>query len=553
MTMENKKAKKVYVVGHKNPDTDSICSAIAYANLKRQLTGGNYVAKRAGQINEETQYVLTRFGVTPPGLLDNVRTQVKDIELNKIDGVASNVSLRRAWELMKENKNKSIPVFAESGELEGLITVGDIAKSYMDMYGRNLLSEAKTQYKSIAETLDGELVIGDGEGYFEKGKVGIGASNPEAMEYFIEPGDLIILGNRYEAQFCAIEMDASCIVVCQDSQVSKTIRKLAIEKGCVIISTPHDTFTVARLINQSIPVKHFMTKENLVMFRPGDYIEDIKDAMAKKRYRDFPIVDKRGRFCGFISRRRLMDAKKKEVILVDHNEKTQAVDGIDEASILEIIDHHRLGSGIETVGPVYFRNQPVGCTATIVYQMYRENGVEINKTIAALLCAAITSDTLMFRSPTCTQIDEQIARELALIAEIDIEELASNMFRAGSNLSNKTPQEICFQDFKKFEVSGIDLGVSQVNCMSKEELDEIKVRVQAYMKTALLEKGLDVMYMMLTNIIEETTELLCVGNNARGIVTTAFDLPDAIEDIVLKGVVSRKKQLIPAIVVSLQN
>ena len=367
--MENKKAKKVYVVGHKNPDTDSICSAIAYANLKRQLTGGNYVAKRAGQINEETQYVLTRFGVTPPGLLDNVRTQVKDIELNKIDGVASNVSLRRAWELMKENKNKSIPVFAESGELEGLITVGDIAKSYMDMYGRNLLSEAKTQYKSIAETLDGELVIGDGEGYFEKGKVGIGASNPEAMEYFIEPGDLIILGNRYEAQFCAIEMDASCIVVCQDSQVSKTIRKLAIEKGCVIISTPHDTFTVARLINQSIPVKHFMTKENLVMFRPGDYIEDIKDAMAKKRYRDFPIVDKRGRFCGFISRRRLMDAKKKEVILVDHNEKTQAVDGIDEASILEIIDHHRLGSGIETVGPVYFRNQPVGCTATIVYQI----------------------------------------------------------------------------------------------------------------------------------------------------------------------------------------
>ena len=257
--MENKKAKKVYVVGHKNPDTDSICSAIAYANLKRQLTGGNYVAKRAGQINEETQYVLTRFGVTPPGLLDNVRTQVKDIELNKIDGVASNVSLRRAWELMKENKNKSIPVFAESGELEGLITVGDIAKSYMDMYGRNLLSEAKTQYKSIAETLDGELVIGDGEGYFEKGKVGIGASNPEAMEYFIEPGDLIILGNRYEAQFCAIEMDASCIVVCQDSQVSKTIRKLAIEKGCVIISTPHDTFTVARLINQSIPVKHFLT------------------------------------------------------------------------------------------------------------------------------------------------------------------------------------------------------------------------------------------------------------------------------------------------------
>lgn len=551
--MENKKARKVYVVGHKNPDTDSICSAMAYANLKRQITGNSYVAKRAGQINEETQYVLKRFGVAAPGLLENVRTQVKDIELNKIAGVESGVSLRRAWELMKENKNKSIPVFASGGGLEGLITVGDIAKSYMDVYGRNLLSEAKTQYKSIAETLDGEIKTGDGEICFEHGKVGIGASSPELMEDFIEPGDLIILGNRYEVQFCAIEMDASCIVVCQGATISKTIMKLAKEKGCVIISTPHDTFTVARLINQSIPVKHFMTRENLVMFQPGDYIEDIKDAMAKKRYRDFPIVDKRGKFWGFISRRRLMDAKKKQVILVDHNEKTQAVDGIDEASILEIIDHHRLGSGIETVGPVYFRNQPVGCTATIVYQMYLENDVEISSTIAALLCAAITSDTLMFRSPTCTPIDERAARELAKIADINIEELASSMFRAGSNLMKKNPKDICLQDFKKFEVSGVDLGVSQINCMSKEELEEIKKKVQPYLQTALLEKGLDVMYMMLTNIIEETTELLCVGTNARGIITEAFDLPDAVGDIVLKGVVSRKKQLIPAIVVSLQS
>ena len=248
-----------------------------------------------------------------------------------------------------------------------------------------------------------------------------------------------------------------------------------------------------------------------------------------------------------------MDAKKKQVILVDHNEKTQAVDGIDEASILEIIDHHRLGSGIETVGPVYFRNQPVGCTATIVYQMYLENDVEISSTIAALLCAAITSDTLMFRSPTCTPIDERAARELAKIADINIEELASSMFRAGSNLMKKNPKDICLQDFKKFEVSGVDLGVSQINCMSKEELEEIKKKVQPYLQTALLEKGLDVMYMMLTNIIEETTELLCVGTNARGIITEAFDLPDAVGDIVLKGVVSRKKQLIPAIVVSLQS
>lgn len=546
-------SRKVYVVGHKNPDTDSICSAMAYAHLKRQITGDRYVAKRAGQINEETQYVLKRFGVTAPGLLDNVRTQVKDIDLNRVQGVDGSMSIKKIWELMKRSKTKTIPIVVKNGELEGLITIGDIAKSYMDVYDSSILSEACTRYESIAETLDGEVVSGDGGAYFEEGKVGIAASSPEMMEHFIEKGDLVILGNRYESQLCALEMEASCLVVCQGAAISRTIRKLAGDRGCVVISTPHDTFTVARLINQSIPVRYFMSTENLTTFSPTDYIEEIKDVMAKKRYRDFPVVDKHGKFFGFISRRRLLDAKRKQVILVDHNEKTQAVDGIDEASILEIIDHHRLGAGIETVGPVYFRNQPVGCTATIVYQMYLENEEEINQTIASLLCAAIISDTLMFRSPTCTAIDEAAARKLAEIAGIEIEELAGNMFKAGSNLMNKTAREICFQDFKKFEIGGLELGVSQINSMSEEELAEIKSKIQPHLKEALYEKGLDVMYMMLTNIIEEKTELLCVGTNARGIITEAFDLPDAVDDIILRGVVSRKKQLIPPIVISLQS
>ena len=319
-----------------------------------------------------------------------------------------------------------------------------------------------------------------------------------------------------------------------------------------MISTPHDTFTVARLINQSIPVKHFMQTEGLTIFHTNDYVEEIKHDMAKQKNRDFPVLDKKGNYYGLISSRCLVDASKKKVILVDHNEKTQAVDGIEEAEVLEIIDHHRLG-GLETVGPVYFRNQPVGCTATIVYSLYKEHKVVPNKTIASLLCAAIVSDTLLFRSPTCTWIDEITARELAEIAGLDMEELALNMFQAGSNLKGKTAEEICFQDFKKFTINDVRFGVSQINSMSKEELEEIKAIVLPYLGRAALRQKLDMMFFMLTNIVEESTELLCYGKNAKEQVMEAFDLSHDTEDIILNGVVSRKKQFIPTFVISLQK
>lgn len=549
--MENRKVRKVYVVGHKNPDTDSICSAIAYANLKRQLNNNEYSPRRAGQLNEETQYVLKRFGVDAPGLLTDVRLQVKDMDINRMPGIPSSTSIKEAWGMMKENKMKTMPITNEQ-KLEGLITIGDIATSYMDVYDSDILAAARTQYRSIAKTLDGQIVTGNEHGYFVQGKVVVATSSPDLMENFIEKDDLVVLGNRYETQLCAIEMDASCIVVCQGAEVAKTIRKLAEERSIVIIQTPHDTFTVARLINQSIPVKHFMSRENLSTFYMNDHVEDVKDVMTKKRFRDFPVVDKKGKYLGLISRRRLMDSRKKQVILVDHNEKSQAVDGIEEADILEILDHHRLGN-IETMGPVFFRNQPVGCTATIVYQMYRESGVEIEPQMASLLCSAIISDTLMFRSPTCTAVDENAARELAEIAEINIEEFASEMFRAGSNLKGKTAEEICYQDFKKFSVSGVDFGVGQINSMNADELRGIKDKISPYLKTALKTQGLDMVFFMLTNIIEESTEIIWYGNGAKEQVVEAFDLLPDIEEIHLKGVVSRKKQLIPAFVVALQQ
>lgn len=546
-----KKERKVYVVGHKNPDTDSICSAIAYAAFKHKLTGNEYEARRAGQINEETSYVLRRFKVDPPRMLTNVKLQVKDIDIHKTEGIDPNISIKDTWEKMRENHVKTLPV-VKDGELVGIISTGDIAKSYMDVHDSRILSEAKTHYQNILKVLNGTMLVGNENGQFTKGKVTIGASNPELMEEFIQKDDLVIVGNRYESQECAIDIDAGCIIVCHNADVRQDLLEKAEEQGIVIIRTPYDTFTAVRLINQSIPVKFFMTKGPLTTFQMSDYIDDIKDIMTKKKFRDFPILDRHGRFKGFISRRRFMNSSKKRVILVDHNEKSQAVEGIEEAEIIEIIDHHRLGN-IETLGPVFFRNQPVGCTATIIYQMYEEEGIKIPKKIAGLLCAAIISDTLLFRSPTCTKTDEKTAKKLAELAGIDMKELAEEMFNAGSSLKGKTAEEICFQDFKQFAVNDIVFGVGQINSMNKEELAEIKEQLQGYLPQVLEKNNLQMTYFMLTDILDESTELLCCGAGARAPITDAFDIPESAEKIMLKGVVSRKKQLIPALVSALQQ
>lgn len=549
--MVKAKDRKIYVVGHKNPDTDSICSAIAYAALKTKLTGNVYEPRRAGQLNEETQYVLDRFGVKVPRLLSDLKEQIKDVELKEVDGLKSSVSIRTAWEKMRESNIHTLPV-TRNGKLEGVITIGDIAKTYMDVYDSTILSKARTQYRNIARAVDGEVVTGNEHSYLLKGKVAIAASSRILMSDFISKDDLVIMGDRKDAQQYAVDMDASCMVVCQNAPISDSIIRQAEEKQIVIIRTPHDTFTAAQHINQSIPVKYFMTKENLVTFKMKDYVDDVKEVMARKRFRDFPIVDNKGKFLGLISRRRLLNVKKKQVILVDHNEKSQAVEGIEEAEVLEIIDHHRLGS-IQTLGPVYFRNQPVGCTATIIYQMYQEECILVEPAIAALLCSAIVSDTLMFRSPTCTPLDEQSARALARIVGIDIEVLAREMFNAGSNLKGKSAEEICFLDFKQFTVNDTVFGVGQVNSMNEEELREIKSIVMPHLEKARQNHGLNMIFFMLTNIITESSELLCCGPEAREKILTAYDLPDDTGDIMLKGVVSRKKQLVPTLVASLQQ
>lgn len=542
--------RKIFITGHKNPDTDSICSALAYAELKNKISGNNYEARRAGEINEETRFVLKYFGMKKPKLLEDVRTQIKDIEIRHTEGAQKDFSLMKAWKMMKNLKVVTLPVTKE-GRLEGIITIGDITRSYMEEHDCRVLSTARTSYKNILETLEGEMIVGDTSGYFENGKVQVAAANPDFMEDFIEKGDLIILGNRYESQLCCIEMEAACIVVSSGSTVSRTIRSLAEARGCRIITTSFDTFTVARLINQSMPISFVMSTENLNVFHPDDYIEDVHDIMAVVRHRYFPVISDEGEYIGMLSRRNLLGARKKQIILVDHNEKTQAVNGLEDAEILEIIDHHRLGT-IETMSPIFFRNQPLGCTATIIYQMYQENGVEIKPQIAGLLCSAIISDTLLFRSPTCTVVDKLAAEQLAKIAGIDPQEYAREMFSAGSNLAAKTEKEIFYQDFKEFTVEEMKIGVGQISSMSQDELEDLKKRLLPYMKQEILKKGMDVMYFMLTNILDESTLLLCVGDRAEDVLFEALNVRLKEDTVTLPGVVSRKKQLLPTVIAGIQ-
>lgn len=549
--------RPVLITGHKNPDTDSICAAISYSRLKNKINNTDrYIPCRAGNPNAETSFVLEHFKVDAPLLLDNVKTQVSDIAYRKTPGVSKNMSLKQAYQMMRDGHVVTLPAVNQNGILEGLITMSDIAKSYMNVYDSAIISTAETPFKNILETLEATLITGDANRNCQDGKVLIAAANPEMMNYYIEPHDIVILGNRAESQLSALDNGADCIIICEGANASPTIKALAEQNGMIIMVTSYDAYTAARLINQSIPISFFMTKEGILSFEEEDTVDEIKDVMAKKRHRDFPVISKDGRYLGMLSRRNLLGASGKQVIMVDHNELGQALDGMENAEILEIIDHHRLGT-IQTLGPVYFRNQPLGCTSTIVYLMYQENKVEIDPQTGGLMMSAIISDTLLFRSPTCTKTDEMAGRALAEIAGVDIEKYAMEMFSAASDLKQKTDREIFYQDFKTFTAGDIHFGVSQVSSLNEEELLSLKPRLFHFAKEALGEENLDMAFVMLTNILKQDTLLLAVGHRADTLIQNAFLLEPKKESFdfsgeevegytaVLENVVSRKKQLIP--------
>ena len=548
-----KAAHKVVVIGHRNPDTDSICSAIAYAELKNKTSDLVCEPRRAGKMNQETEFVLKKFGVKPPRMCTDVNPKIRDVDYREMPGIPGSTSLRKAWEIMRDQQIDTLPVTSADNELEGVITVKDIATANMDVFDTGILAKSQTSFKNILETLDGTMVVGRESDICTTGHIRIGTATPEMLENTVEKGDIVILTNRYESQLCAIEKEASLLIICNGSKVGRTIQRIAEEMGVAIMSAPVDTYAAGKLISQCAPISYYMTRSDIMKFTLVTPVADVTRVMAKVRHRYFPILDEDGKYCGMVSRRNIINLQKRRIILVDHNEATQAVEGFDQAEILEIIDHHRIGS-LETSGPVYFRNQPVGCTATIITQMYDENGMEIPPQIAGLLLAAILSDTLVFRSPTCTPLDEALAKRLAKIAGVDIDEFASEMFEAGEKLDGKTAEEVFLQDFKVFMCGDIRFGVAQGSYMTRKNLLAAEALLQPYLEEARNKQNVEDIYMLLTDVPKEESVVISNGRYASEVLADGFETQPAEDgSFTLPGVVSRKKQFIPALMTAYQE
>ena len=548
-----KAAHKVVVIGHRNPDTDSICSAIAYAELKNKTSDLVCEARRAGKMNQETEFVLKKFGVTPPRMCTDVNPKIRDVDYREMPGIPGSTSLRKAWSIMRDSRVDTLPVTNADNELEGLITVKDIATANMDVFDTGVLAKSSTTYKNILETLGATMVVGDENAVCTSGHIKIGTATPEMLENSVEKGDIVILTNRYESQLCAIEKEAALLIICNGAKVGHTIQRIAEEMGVAIMTAPCDTYAAGKLMSQCAPISYYMTRDDIVKFTLVTPVADVTRVMAKVRHRYFPILNEDGKYCGMISRRNIINLRKRRIILVDHNEATQAVEGFDQAEILEIIDHHRIGN-LETDGPVYFRNQPVGCTATIVTQMYDENGVTIEPKTAGLLLAAILSDTLVFRSPTCTPIDVATAQRLAKIAGVDVDEFALEMFEAGENLAGKTPEEVFLQDFKVFMCGDVRFGVAQGSYMTRKNLKAAEKLLKPYLPEAMNKQNVEDLYMLLTDVPKEESVVICTGRHAAEMLRSGFEMePDADDSWTLPGVVSRKKQFIPALMSAYQE
>ena len=548
-----KAAHKVVVIGHRNPDTDSICSAIAYAELKNKTSSLVCEPRRAGKMNQETEFVLKKFGVKPPRMCTDVNPKIRDVDYREMPGIPGSTSLRKAWEIMRDQQIDTLPITSADNDLEGIITVKDIATANMDVFDTGVLASSQTSYKNILETLGATMVVGDENAICTTGHIKIGTATPEMLESNVEKGDIVILTNRYESQLCAIEKEASLLIICNGAKVGHTIQRIAEEMGVAIMTAPCDTYAAGKLMSQCAPISYYMTRDDIMKFTLVTPVADVLRVMAKVRHRYFPILDEEGKYCGMVSRRNVIALRKRRIILVDHNEATQAVEGFDQAEILEIIDHHRIGS-LETSGPVYFRNQPVGCTATIITQMYDENGVEIPPQIAGLLLAAILSDTLAFRSPTCTPIDETAAKRLAKIAGVDINEFATEMFEAGEKLDGKTPEEVFLQDFKVFMCGDIRFGVAQGSYMTRKNLLAAEALLQPYLEEARNKQNVEDIYMLLTDVPKEESVVISDGRYASEVLADGFETQPAEDgSFTLPGVVSRKKQFIPALMTAYQE
>ena len=535
----------IYVTGHKNPDSDSICAAYAYAELKNKIGDMNAIPVRLGNVNQETQYILDYFGAEAPKFLSTVKLKVEDLEFDVINPITPEISLKTAWNIMRDKNIKTLPVADENQHLLGVLAVSNLTSCYMDIWDNRILAKSNTTLDNIIDTLSAKASYINEEVTHFPGKIVVTAMQPDTMSGHIEEGDIAIIGDREEAQEALIKLNVSLMIVTGGYAPSERIVNLAKEHGVTIIVTQHDSFTASRLIVQSIPVGYVMIKENLVTFSTDDLVDDIKGIMTETRFRSYPVIDLNGKVVGTVSRYHLISDHKKKVIQVDHNERGQSVDGLEDAEVVEIIDHHRVAD-IQTNNPIYFRNEPVGSTSTIVAKCFFESGIRPSRKAAGLLCGAIISDTLLFRSPTCTPQDKYICKKLAEIAGINIEEFAKEMFKAGTSLKGKTVEQIFNSDFKPFTIEDTKVGIAQVNTMDIEGFMPLKEEMLQYMDQKAKEASLDMVMLLLTDILNEGSEILVTGAKPE-IVEKAFKVTLENNGAFLPGVLSRKKQVVPPI------
>ncbi|MFR1687786.1 MAG: putative manganese-dependent inorganic diphosphatase [Massilimicrobiota timonensis] len=536
----------VFVSGHKNPDSDSICSAIAYADYLFRIGRYNAVPVRLGEINKETEYILKRFHTEIPVLLKTVKQTVEDLEYDKVTVFSKELTLKTAWSLMKQQNLKSAPVLDDHSQLLGLLSTSNIIEGYMDQWDSLILKEANTPIENVIDTLDASILYLDKQLKTIKGEIHIAAMTGEEASKRVHENDVVIVGgDRDEAIEQLMNKKISLVILTGSLTISKELLQQCMDAHISVISTPFNTFMASQQIIQAVPVEYVMQKGGLTTFSTDDTVDYVKEVMSETRYRSYPVIDFMGRVVGSISRYQVLNGMKKKVIQVDHNERSQAIDGIEEAEILEIIDHHRVAD-IQTIGPVLFRAEPVGCTATIVAKCYKEAGIDIPQDMAGLMLGAIISDTLLFKSPTCTPTDTKMAKELAKIAGVDIQEFGMSMFKAGTSLVGKTVEEIFNQDYKKFTFGDLSAGVAQVNTMDIEGFAPYKKDMLDYMDQVAKDNHMEFTMLLLTDVINATSEVLVAGPR-KDYVETAFHVELVDQQASLPGVISRKKQVVPVI------
>lgn len=535
----------VYITGHRNPDSDSICAALAYAEYKNKTDENHYIPVRLGEINRETYFILAYFGVEQPQFIENVRLQVSDLNIDKIAPISSDITLKMAWNIMKMNNIKSLPVVDETETLNGVVSVSNVTESYMDVWDNMILGKSQVTVNNLLDTLTAETIYLDKKRRHFYGKIYSLSSTPDNLKKVIEEGDIILTGDRKEFLDVALENKASLIIITSSGKMEEEQIAKAKENNVTVITTPYDTYTASRLISQAVPVSYVMSNDDIIYFSSDDFIGDIQNTMAETRFRSYPVVSEENKVIGTISRFHLISGEKKRVILVDHNEKNQSVEGLGEAEILEIIDHHRVAD-VATSSPIFFRNEPVGSTSTIVANIFFENGIRPSKKTAGLLAAAIISDTLLFKSPTSTNVDRVVLDRLAKIANLDVEDFALEMFKYGTSLAGKTPEEILKQDFKVFTYDEKKMGVSQVYTMDNETLDDLKEPIIKAMEEMTKSNKFDLQVLIVTDIYKEGSEIIAVGKQ-KDLINKAFDVHMENDSVYIPGILSRKKQVIPPI------